>query len=75
MKPLWKPALLLMALMVLSSLSPLLVAGEPTGAPEDRQGGALDDEDAMVQYAILTSYAFVDEFQRLADWKTEKLAK
>ena len=72
MKPLWKPALLLMSLMVFSSLSPLLVAGEPTGAPEDRQGGALDDEDAMVQYAILTSYTFVDEFQRLADWKTEK---
>ncbi|UCC93615.1 MAG: hypothetical protein JSW25_02840, partial [Thermoplasmata archaeon] len=67
-----KIAMLLMALMLLSSISPLLASGGPTDTTEDRQGGALDDTDAMVQYAILTSFAFVDEFQRLADWKSEK---
>jgi hypothetical protein len=72
MKAPWKPAMLLMALMLLSSVSPLLAVGEPTDTSEDRQGEALNDEDTIVQYAILTSFAFVDEFQRLADWKTEK---
>jgi hypothetical protein len=72
MKSPQKVAMILMALMLLSSVSPLLSVGEPESTSEDRQGGPLDDEDAMVQYAILTSFAFVDEFQRLADWKSEK---
>ncbi len=66
------PALLLIALMVLGSASPVLASEGPIEGPEDRQGDALDDEDAMVQYAILTSFSFVEEFQRLADWKTER---
>jgi hypothetical protein len=72
MKPPWKPATLLIALMVLSSLSPLLPAGGTGAAPEDRQTGPLDAEDAMVQYAILTSFTYQSEFERLAEWKTEK---
>ncbi len=73
MKPPWKTAALMAALMMLGTLSPLLALGEPAGAGEDRQvDGPLTDEDAMVQYAILTSFSFVDEFQRLADWKTQR---
>ncbi|NIV77433.1 MAG: hypothetical protein GWN39_01455, partial [Thermoplasmata archaeon] len=66
------PALLLVALMVLGSASPMLGSAEPAEGLEDRQDDALGSEDAMVEYAILTSFSFVDEFQRLADWKTER---
>ncbi len=72
MKYPWMPALLLVALMVLGSASPMLGSAEPAEGLEDRQDDALGSEDAMVEYAILTSFSFVDEFQRLADWKTER---
>lgn len=66
------PALLMITFMLLGSTSPLLASGGPVDAQEDRQGDVLTEEDAMVQYAVLTSFSFVDEFQRLADWKTER---
>ncbi len=76
MMPRRKTGILLVALMMLSSISPFLVTAGPAdgdgGGDEVRQGSPLGPEDAMVQYAILTSSGFVNELQRLADWKTEK---
>jgi len=70
-----KVTIVLVVLMMLSSAAPLLIVGG-TGdgnAGESRQGGGpLDAEDAMVEYAILTSFSFVSQFERLAQWKTEK---
>ncbi|NOQ54645.1 MAG: hypothetical protein GQ558_08585 [Thermoplasmata archaeon] len=70
-----KVTIVLVVLMMLSSAAPLLAAGG-TGdgsAGESREnGGPLDAGDAMVEYAILTSFSFVSQFERLAQWKTEK---
>ncbi len=70
-----KVTTVLVALLMLSSVLPLLAAGGTGdgGVDESRQGGGpLDDEDAMVEYAILTSSSFITEFEKLAQWKTEK---
>ena len=74
MKARAKFGITLVAIMLLSSLSPLMTVAAPGATDgEDRQGdGPLEAEDAMVQYAILTSFSFLDEFERLAEWKTEK---
>jgi hypothetical protein len=76
---------LLVLLFVSSSLLPLVPAAAPgDGEGTDGTGGTgetssaghrngpLAAEDAQVQYAILTSPTFVTQFQRLADWKTDK---
>jgi len=70
-----KVTIVLVVLMMLSSAAPLLAAGGTgdASAGESRQdGGPLGAEDAMVEYAILTSFSFVSQFERLAQWKTEK---
>ena len=73
MRALWKLATLLVTILMLSSAAPHASAGDDAGTPEDRQGdGPLVDTDAGVEYAILTSADFVSEFERLAEWKTEK---
>jgi hypothetical protein len=73
---------LLVLLFVSSSLLPLVPAAAPggtggtcgtgEGSSAGYRAGPLTTEDAQVQYAILTSPTFVTQFQRLADWKTEK---
>ena len=76
---------LLVLLFVSSSLLPLVPAAAPgsgdgtgggggtgEGSSTGHRAGPLTAEDAQVQYAILTSPTFVTQFQRLADWKTDK---
>ena len=65
---------LLVSVMVLASTPMPLGADGDRDAPGSRVGSraTLGPEDALVRYAILTSSEFSDEFERLAEWKTDK---
>ena len=70
-----RPLLVLLVWVMMMASVPLPHSADDGGpAPEARTGSraVLGAEDAMVKYAILTSSTFADEFQRLAEWKTDK---
>jgi hypothetical protein len=62
----------LVLLMVLGAILPAIPASGPGEGKTRANGSPLGPDDALVQYAILTTGAFVGEFTPLAEWKTEK---
>ncbi len=75
MEPRRTATITLALLMVLGAVLPAIPAAPASGPGGDgtrTNGSPLGPDDAMVQYAILTTGAFVGEFTPLAEWKTAK---